>query len=168
MINTSKYIIILLLFLILQVIWFNHMHLFGTYTPMVFVYPILILPIQKNESLYLVLAFLFGISIDLISNTGGLFAATALFVVYTRKIYFLISKNKSQDFENISIQNLNLLQKSIYYFTFILISQILLYLLESFNISLVLSKTGFILVNSFISLFFFIFIDLLFFNPLKK
>lgn len=168
MINTSKYIIILLLFLILQVIWFNHMQLFGTYTPMVFVYPILILPIQKNESLYLVLAFLFGISIDLISNTGGLFAATALFVVYTRKIYFLISKNKSQDFENISIQNLNLLQKSIYYFTFILISQILLYLLESFNISLVLSKTGFILVNSFISLFFFIFIDLLFFNPLKK
>ncbi len=168
MINTSKYIIILLLFLILQVIWFNHMQLFGTYTPMVFIYPLLILPIQKNESSYLVLAFLFGISIDLISNTGGLFAATALFVVYTRKIYFLISKNKSQDFENISIQNLNLLQKSIYYFTFILISQILLYLLESFNISLVLSKIGFILVNSFISLFFFIFIDLLFFNPLKK
>jgi len=168
MVTTSKYIVILLLFLILQVIWFNHIHLFGTYTPLVFIYPLLILPIQKNESLYLLLAFLFGLSIDLVSNTGALFAATALFVVYTRKIYFLISKNKTQDFENISIQNLNLVQKSIYYFIFILISQILLYLLESFNFGLVLSKMGIIIVNSFISLFFFIFIDLLFFNPHKK
>jgi len=161
-------ILLLLLFFILQIIWFNHIQLFGKYTPVIYIFPLLLMPIQKDETFYLLLAFVLGLSIDLLTNTGGVFAATAVLVVYLRKIFFIISKNQSQDLNNIKVANLSLGQKIIYYFFFIFISQIFMYFLESFNLQLVLSKFSYILINSLITLLFFLFIDLLFFNPQRK
>ena len=163
-----KNILLLVLFFVLQIIWFNHMQLFGKYTPVIYIFPLLMMPIQKDETFYLMLAFVLGISIDLLTNTGGVFAATAVLVTYLRKIFFIIFKNQSQDLDNIKVTNLSLGQKIIYYFFFIFISQIFMYFLESFNLQLVLSKFSYILVNSLITLLFFLFIDLLFFNTQQK
>lgn len=159
-----RYIILIFIFFILQAVWFNQILLFGKYTPILFIYPLLILPLQKNETTSLFLAFFLGLSLDVISNTGGIFAATAVFITYSRKLYFLLQKNASQDFDQIQILNLNITSRIVYYFIFILIAQILIYFLESFNLNLLISKLDIILVNSIISLIFYIFIDILFIN----
>ncbi len=156
--------ILILIFFILQIIWFNHIMLFGKYIPIIYIYPILLLPIEKNDTINLLLAFIYGISIDLASYTGGVFAATAVLVVYLRKIYFLIIKNPSQDLEKIQVSKLSSGQKLIYYLIFILISQFFIYFIEAFGIELVWQKTSVILINSLITLIFFILIDVLFVN----
>ena len=159
-----KHIISILIFLVLQIIWFNHILLFGKYAPIIYIFPLLLLPIQKNESFSIFLAFLMGLFIDISLNTGGVFAATALFVVYFRKVYFLFVKNQSQDIENINPSRLSFAIKFFYYATFIFISQFLIYFLESFNLTLVFHKLPVLLVNSLITLFIFFFIDIVFIN----
>ncbi len=166
--NRIQYILTLIIFLILQIIWFNHIRIFGHYSPIVFVYPLLILPLQKNDSLNLLLAFTSGLLLDLVSNTGGVFAATAVFITYFRKIYFFISKNPAQNIDEIRINKLSLQQKILYFGIFSLMTQILIYSFDAFNIGLVLSKWAFILINSLITLFFIILFDVIFFNSVKK
>ncbi len=166
--NNIKYIILVIIFFILQAVWFNQVLLFGTYAPIIFLYPLLILPVYKNEIQSLFMAFLLGLGLDITNHTGGVFAATAVFVVYIRKFYFLIGKGPTQDLDQIRVSNLGIAQKVAYYFTFIFLSQLLIYGLESFNLKLLISKLGYIFINSVLSLFFFILIDYLFFNTQNK
>ena len=163
-----KYLLLLLVFLILQIIWFNHVRLFGYFTPIVFIYPLLVLPLQKNESLNLVLAFAVGLVLDLVSNTGGLFSATSVFITYTRKVYFMIFKNPAQNIDEIQINKIDILQKILYFSSFILITQIMIYALDAFNAGLLISKWKNILYNTLISIFFVVFFDIVFFNSVKK
>jgi len=163
-----EYILLLSVFLILQIIWFNHIRLFGYYTPIVFIYPLLILPLLKNESLNLLLAFFTGLFLDTISNTGGIFAATAVFITYVRKIYFMIFKNPAQKLDYIQIANIAITQKILYFSIFVLMAQIMIYALDAFNIGLLILKWKIIIINTLISIFFIVFFDLIFFNPAKK
>jgi len=163
-----EYILLLSVFLILQIIWFNHIQLFGYYTPIIFIYPLLILPLLKNESLNLLLAFFTGLFLDTTSNTGGIFAATAVFITYVRKIYFMIFKNPAQKLDYIQITNIAITQKILYFSIFVLMAQIMIYALDAFNIGLLILKWKIILINTLISIFFIVFFDLIFFNPAKK
>lgn len=164
----NKYLFILAIFLILQIVWFNHIRLFGFLTPIVFIYPFLILPLSKNESFSLIIAFVSGILLDIVSNTGGIFAATAVFITYLRKLYFIMIKNPVQKLDEISINQVDYLQKILYFTVFVLLAHILIYFLDAFNAGLVIAKWQNILLNTVVSLFFIIFIDLIFFNPAKQ
>ncbi len=163
-----KNIIFVLLFLLLQIIWFNHILLFGKFSPTIFILPLLLLPIQKSETTSMLIAFFTGLFIDISLNTGGVFAASSVIVVYFRKIYFLFIKNQSQDIENIEVSKLSFSIKFFYYLVFIFISQILIYAFESFSILLIITKLSIILGNSLITLFFFIFIDIIFINSKEE
>jgi rod shape-determining protein MreD len=163
-----KNIVFVLFFLLLQIIWFNHILLFGKFSPSIFILPLLLLPIQKNETASILIAFIIGLFIDISLNTGGVFAATSLIVVYFRKIYFLFIKNQSQDIENIDPSKLSISIKFFYYLVFIFISQMLIYSLESFNISLIVNKMPIIIGNTLTTLFFFLFIDIVFINSKEE
>ena len=165
---TIKNILLLVLFFILQVVWFNHIQILHRYIPIIFIYPLLRLPLFKDEIYFLILAFFMGISLDIISNTGGIFAATAVLITYSRKVFFYLSKNQAQDIEKIEINKLDFTNRVTYYLIFILLSQIIIYLLDAFNFGLLFSKLGHIIINSLLSLIFYIFFDLLFFNHQEK
>lgn len=166
--QVSKFLYILLFFLVLQIVWFNHIRLFVYFSPIIFIYPFLILPLKKSEVFNLIIAFFSGLLLDIISNTGGVFTATAVFVTYLRKVYFIMSKNPVQKLDEININNMEYIQKIIYFSVFILLSHIMIYFLDAFNVGLVISKWQDILINTGISLFFIIFSDLLFFNTTKQ
>jgi len=160
-----KNIIAILVFFLLQVIWFNQVQIMHRYIPIIYIYPLLRFPVTKEHNIsYMIWAFLLGIAIDLTSNTGGVFAATAVFVVYMRKMFFLFSKSSIDNYEDIKIEKLSFSYRIVYYFIFIFLAQILIYFLESFNMSFLWNNISFIFINTLISLLFFIFIDLLFYH----
>ncbi len=164
----TKHIVLITVFYLLQIIWFNHILLFGKYMPVVFLLPVLWLPLEKNEVTNLLLAFIYGISIDLVSNTGGVFAATSVTIVYLRKIYFFMVKNPMQDIEKFQINKIGFVQRAPYYLTFIFLGQIFVFLFESFHFPLVWHKLPYILVNTLITFIFFTLIDLLFLSTDKQ
>ena len=59
------------LLLLLQVLLFGHIHLFGYATPMPYVYFLIILSLDTPRWLYLVSAFALGLAIDIFSCTPG-------------------------------------------------------------------------------------------------
>ncbi|MBR1594278.1 MAG: rod shape-determining protein MreD [Alloprevotella sp.] len=64
-----------LLLVFLQIVVFNHVHLWGYATPMPYVYALLILPAVTPRWLYVALGFLLGLTADMGANTVGIAAA---------------------------------------------------------------------------------------------
>ena len=62
--------------LLLQVLLFGHIHLFGYATPMPYVYFLIILSLDTPRWLYLVSAFALGLAIDIFSCTPGMTSAS--------------------------------------------------------------------------------------------
>lgn len=69
---------------LLQVLVFNQIHLFDFIIPMVYIAWIFLFPVRKNKSLFLVLSFLLGLTVDFFSNSGGINAAATLFIAFIR------------------------------------------------------------------------------------
>jgi len=156
-----RYILLLSIFLLLQIIWFNHIKLFGFITPVIFLYPFLIISPWNNENIQLLLAFFTGLFLDFIIHTGGVFTAVTVFIVYTKKIFFwYLDKPGKKPVEN--ILKTDFLIKLTYYALYIFIGIFLIAFLQSFQISFVISRIPYILINTIFSLFFIVFIEYLF------
>ncbi len=132
--NSIRFIILLLL----QVIVFNRIELFGFINTFPYILFILLYPVGGNRALLLVTSFLLGLSIDMFLNSGGAHAAASLVLAYMRPSIFKFSFGISYEYQTVKINN----RLSPERFSFILISvvihHIILYLLEVFRFSLIL------------------------------
>lgn len=70
--------------LLLQVLVFNHINLFGFVNPLIYIAWIFLFPVRKSITLFLILSFLLGISVDLFSDSGGINAAASVFIAFIR------------------------------------------------------------------------------------
>lgn len=70
--------------LLLQVLVFNHINLFGYINPLIYIAWIFLFPVRKSITLFLILSFLLGISVDLFSDSGGINAAASVFIAFLR------------------------------------------------------------------------------------
>lgn len=61
---------------LLQVLVFNHVHIFGYATPMPYVYFLILLPSDTSRWIYVAVGFVLGLSVDLFTNTPGMAAAS--------------------------------------------------------------------------------------------
>ena len=68
------------LLLMLQVLVFNHIHIFGYATPMPFIYFLLILHSETPRWVYVSLGFCMGLAVDIFSNTIGESAGAMTFL----------------------------------------------------------------------------------------
>ncbi|NLP57337.1 rod shape-determining protein MreD [Lutibacter sp. B1] len=94
--NTLRFIGLVLL----QVLVLNHINLFGHINPMIYIVWVFLFPVRKNKSLFLILSFLLGLTVDLFSNSGGINASATLFIAYFR-LPILKAVLKKSDFDNI-------------------------------------------------------------------
>jgi rod shape-determining protein MreD len=80
----SNIIIGFIVFVLLQVLILNNIHLFGIVTPFLYIYPILKLPVDFSRSGVIFISFLLGLLIDIFSNTFGIHAAAAALAGFVR------------------------------------------------------------------------------------
>jgi len=84
--------------ILLQVFVFNHINLFGFINPIIYITWVFLFPIRKNITLFLILSFLLGLSVDFFSDSGGINAAATLFIAFIRLPILKIVLRKS-DFD---------------------------------------------------------------------
>ena len=77
-------IIYIIVFVLLQVLVMNNIHLFGIIVPFIYLYAILKLPIDMTRSSVIFISFLIGLVIDIFSNTFGMHAAACSFIGFIR------------------------------------------------------------------------------------
>ena len=90
-----KNIIWFFILVIMQVLIFNNINLFGYTNPLVYIIFIFYYPLQKEKGVFLFLSFLLGLSIDFFSNSGGINAAATLFIAFIRLplLSFILGKS---------------------------------------------------------------------------
>lgn len=128
-------LLLTVLFVVMQVLIFNHIHLYGGIA-LVFLYTLLKWPVQTPRWLQIVIGFCVGLLIDIFCNTLGQHALTATTFMWLR-VPILHSFVLADDVKS-GIPGLRMLSMSVF-LRFALISvivyNVMLYSIEAFTIS---------------------------------
>lgn len=132
--NSVRFVVVVLV----QVLICNHIDFLGYINPLVYIYFILLFPFNSNRSLFLVLAFLLGLTIDMFSDTGGANAAACVIIAYIRPFVLRFAFGISYEHQSIKLENTAFGQRMMYIIILTLIHHFFVFLLEIFNISNIL------------------------------
>ena len=135
----NKIFIISLRFLILllaQVLVFNYFRLFG-FIPCVYLIFIFLYPTSNNRLLYLFVSFLLGLFVDMISDTGGVHAAASVFIAYARPVVLKFSFGVLYENHAIKFSSVDKSAMLIYISILTILHHLILYTLDTFNLSLI-------------------------------
>lgn len=135
-----KILIRFLLLIPLQVLIANHMRIFGYINPQICLLFILWYPLKKDIFNFLIVSFLFGLTIDIFSNSGGINSAACLLLAYIRLplIRFILNE-RDLDIKLFKYSNYNTLPKIALIFSLGFIHQLTIYSLEYFDATYILT-----------------------------
>lgn len=147
----------------MQVVIFNNINFFGYANPYIYVLFILLFPLNTNKYVFLLAAFVLGLSIDFLENTGGVNAFATVLVAYLRHfIVQALHSRKTYESEEISLGEFSLLQWVIYMAIIIYVHHFTVDFMESFNFdkigsiayrSLLGAGLSFVLIAAFLMFF---------------
>ena len=149
---TSTFLLVFKRFIflvLLQVLIFNKFDLFGIYNPYICLVFILTFPVKTSKISFMAVAFAFGFTLDLFSNSLGLNATACLTVAFLRP--YIMSFIFGGFFDPLGLKLIknyvsdsSFSQKILYISSIILIHHFILFSLEAFSLkhmSTVMHKT---------------------------
>jgi len=140
--NIARFVILIFL----QVLILNNINFLGYINPYLYVLFILLYPFAGNQSLFLILSFLLGLSIDIFEDSGGINAAACLVAAFARPNLLRFSFGISYDHQNIRLAFTPFGAKFSYVSLIVLIHHFVFFSLEIFSVNhilLILKKTLF-------------------------
>ncbi len=140
--NTLRFIVLLLL----QVLLLNNINFLGYINPYLYVLFLILYPFNANQTLFLFLAFLLGLGIDIFEDSGGINAAACLVVAYIRPVILRFSFGVSYDYQTVRFSSTQPGSRISYVALIVFVHHFVLFLLEFFNFAhflLLLKKTLF-------------------------
>ena len=130
----SKYVIMFISLVLVQVLIFNQVQFSGFFNPYIYVLFILLLPLSTPRYLMLIFAFLLGFVIDVFSNSLGVHSAATVFVAYIRPLVIRLISNREDDRSDYPGLNQNKLSWFINYaFIVVFIHHAILFYLEVYT-----------------------------------
>ncbi len=139
--NSVRFISLVLL----QVLVLNNINLFGHINPIVYISFVFLFPFSKNLTSILFFSFSIGLSIDFFLDSGGINAASCLFIAYVRLPILKIILSKSDiEYQQFKIRDLSFIKMLIFVFVLTIIHHFIVFSLEYFSFNhfiSILSKT---------------------------
>lgn len=122
--------------LFFQILIFNNINLFGYLNPFPYIAYIILFPYRKERSLLLISSFLLGLSLDFFADSGGVHAASLLFIAYFRLTFVrLILRKFESEYFSFQLNTISFDKLIFYFFILILIHHFLMFGLEYFDIN---------------------------------
>lgn len=130
-----QFLLLFVVLVLLQVIVFNNICLFGVAVPFVFIYFIVHLPVNISTNWLLTLSFLTGLTVDIFANTQGVNALSCTILAMTRHsiIHWYFPREDELTIPEPSIRSLGIEVFAKYLFTFVLFYCTIVFLVESFS-----------------------------------
>lgn len=118
----------------LQVLVLDNVHFMGVFLPLIYIYALLRWPSDMSPNLTLILGFLLGFSVDVLSNTPGMHAsATTLIAVLRYPALRLFVSKEELGSKDVSEKSLGMGAFWKYTILLVLIHHTALFCLESFS-----------------------------------
>lgn len=117
-----------------QALVLNHIHLFNCATPLLYVYFVVLFPLNYPKWGLLLWSFMLGLVIDMFSNTPGEAAASLTLVGASQPYFFqlFVQRDAPEDIKP-SLRTIGPTKFSFYAFTLVLLHCLVFFTLESFN-----------------------------------
>ncbi len=153
---------------LMQVLLFNHITLFGYATPILYIYFLIKLPLGRNLFFVIISAFLLGLCVDVFMNTPGMNAAATTLVACFRKP-MLSAFSSREDYEDF-IPGMYVSSGSFVRFClfFVVLHLTILFFIESFTLFNLKQTLLRIVSSAALSLILIFAIDSLIFNTVKR
>jgi len=141
-----KYSIRFVALLLVQVLIFNNINFLGYINPYIYVIFILVYPAKNNRLVFLLVAFLLGMLMDMFVDSGGVHAAASVFLAYVRPVFLKFSFGTLYEHQTIKFGAVEFVSLLGYVSLGVVFHHLILFLLEIFNMAqilLILKKTLF-------------------------
>ena len=136
--DTLLHIVSFIILILLQVIILNHINFLGYLNPYIYIIFILLAPININRSLFLVISFILGLTIDMFGDSGGVHAAASIIIAFFRPVALRSVFGLSYEFQTVKLSNVRFGDRLLYVILMVLTHHIVLFSLEIFNFSHIL------------------------------
>lgn len=138
--NSIRFVLLVLV----QVLVLNHINFLGYINPYLYILFIILYPVKNNRSLFIFLAFLLGLSVDLFSDSGGVHAAASVTLAFIRPAFLKSIFGVLYEHQSIKFNTIDFGPKLVYISLLTFTHHLILFSLEIFNISkiiLIVHKT---------------------------
>ena len=134
--NLIQNIVWFIVLIILQVLIFNNINLFGYINPLFYIIFIFYFPLKKEKAAVLFFSFFLGLSIDFFSDTGGINTAATLFIAYFRLPILSTILGKSDfDYLLFNIRSLSFAKSFWYILSLTFIHHLIVFTLDYFSLN---------------------------------
>jgi hypothetical protein len=147
-----------------QSLLFDRLLVAQQYVPYVSLLFIVLYPTDLRQTMFLVVAFLYGLSIDLLSVSGGIHAGACLSAAFLRPVVLRSVFGISSDYSTVKFSKIPFVQWFVYCLLIVLIHHLVLFGLSDFSINRwlwILKQTVFngLLTTAVVSVFMFLFVS---------
>ena len=143
-------IITALILIFAQCLFFNNINFLGSINPFVYIFFIAYFPLKNNRTFFIFCAFLYGLIIDVFSDTHAVHAAATLTIAFFRPYLLKLYFGMAYEHQVVKFNSIGLKQNMFYLLSIIFIHHLILFGLEVFDFS----KISLMLKNTFNSLIF--------------
>lgn len=133
-INIFRFVVLLLL----QVMLFNNIDLFGFVTPYPYLLFILLYPLNTNRAGLIIISFTMGLLLDAFNNSGGVHAAACVSLAYFRESFLKFAFGVSYEYHMMRITDKISSELITYVALAVVVHHTILFTLEIFNYNFVL------------------------------
>lgn len=141
-------------FVCLQVLIFNKLNLFDFINPLVYVLFVLFFPLIISKNYYLIISFVFGLTLDFFDNTGGAHATSCLMLAFLRPIIMKYSFGVSYEFQSIKIIDKITPERITYFASGIIIHHLIFFSLEIFRLNMIFQILSKALLTALLTILF--------------
>ncbi len=131
------YIIRFLLLIVVQIALLNNVQFSGLLNPYLYIYFLIVLPVDFPPNVGLILAFAMGIVIDLFSQTLGMHTISAVFLAYARPyiLRYMAPRDGYEFSRMVSVRQMGWLWFLTFSGLMVFLHHFVLFFIESFRIS---------------------------------
>ncbi len=133
--NSVRFVALVLL----QVVVLNNINFLGYINPYLYILFIFFYPLKPNRGLFLLAAFLLGLTIDFFTDSGGINAAASVTAAYIRPVILRFAFGISYELQGVKLQNVSPIQRFTYLSLLILAHHFILFSLDFFSFTHILS-----------------------------